>query len=114
MLFVCRRTAATPAQRFLCTELARYSSRRNTAHAAEPVDSSDSEGEGRLLTVSLTIVIPNQDIPLVLYDTVSTYLTVHTKAGSVSTERGGAFKHLHIQGVYQRRGTSTQRLKRLI
>jgi hypothetical protein len=47
----------------------------------------------------------------VLYDTLSQYLTLHTKAGSVSTERGGAFKHLHIQGVFQRRGTSTQALK---
>lgn len=63
------------------------------------------------MTVSLTVVIPHQDIPLVLYDTLSNYLTLHTKAGSVSTERGGAFEHLHIQGVFQRRGTSTQKLK---
>lgn len=111
----CRQpSAATPGQQFLqAQQRARYTSRRTTAHAAEPVDTSsdDDEGEGRVLTVSLTIVVPHEDIPLALFDTMSNYLTLHSKAGSVSTERGGGFQHLHIQGVYQRRGTSTQALK---
>lgn len=80
-----------------------------------PATSSDSDkpsAAGKVLTVSLTLVIPNEDVPLALYDATAQYLQQHTKAGSISTERGGAFKHLHIQGVYKKRGTSTQALKK--
>lgn len=46
-----------------------------------------------------------------VFNCIVSYVRHHTHAGSVSTERGGAFQHLHVQGVFKQRSTSSKKIK---
>jgi hypothetical protein len=79
-------------------------------------DSGDTDARPRrdkpaVLTVSLTVVRPNDDLPLPVYEAVCDYIKHATRAGCACTERGDAFKHLHVQGVFKQRSTSSRKLK---
>lgn len=65
----------------------------------------------KVICVSLTAVRIGADIPMILFNSIAQYVRHHTLAGSVSTERGGAFQHLHVQGVFKQRSSSSRKIK---
>ena len=68
-------------------------------------------GKDRVQTCSVTIVVPHGDIPWALYDAACSFVREQCRAGCMSTERGDAFKHLHVQGVLKKRSTSSVKVK---
>lgn len=100
----CFSACAGPGARFL-RSLARnnHTRRRGAAVAATSEATAVSQearaAELKKITISLTIVVPTEDINPQIFEAASEYLRDRCLAGSISTERGGAFKHLHIQGV---------------
>ena len=64
-----------------------------------------------MLTCSVTIVVPGGDIPWEVYDAAASFVRERCKAGCMCTERGDAFKHLHVQGVLKKRSSSSVKIK---
>ena len=98
----------SPAAEFLKAEQRRQ--RRPPQPAAAVSDSDDSEvcrGKDRVLTCSVTIVVPGGDIPWAVYNAAASFL----RECCMCTERGDAFKHLHVQGVLKKRSTSSVKIK---
>ena len=114
----CHRCCAGPGAAFLRGVNARRSTRR-TARAEQEDEQSTSSASSaaarrrglKNITVSLTIVVPTQDISQQIFEASSSFLRERCVSGSISTERGGAFKHLHIQGVLTVQSTSSTKIK---
>ena len=65
-----------------------------------------------MLTCSVTIVVPGGDIPWDVHAAAASFVREQCRAGCMCTERGDAFKHLHVQGVLKKRSTSSVKIKR--
>ena len=87
----CHRCCAGPGAAFLRGVNARRSTRR-TARAEQEDEQST--------------YISQQ-----IFEASSSFLRERCVSGSISTERGGAFKHLHIQGVLTVQSTSSTKIK---
>ncbi len=62
-------------------------------------DTRATPDKATLLTLSVTVINPADDLPLVVWDELSTWLQTHTISGAFGLERGDTEHQLHAQGV---------------